>query len=250
MVREVREWSGILSALQDNGNFEKGWCLGTNGSRFFFCLSSSGSDDGDGKLTYLKAPTDFVPGYWYHVAGTYDGASQKLYVDGKLVATSLEQSGAINYPGKGVFVMGAYQDDDELYPLAGSLQEVSLYPAALRAEQIREGFELSRKLFPASEEEPSEAGWPTYLHDNERSGITPESLELPLVESWKYKARQMPRPGWSARWATTPRPPRRPTISVTINARISLPYGPSRTCQAVRPRRAAPMTSAMSPTRM
>ena len=196
-VREVREWSGILSALQDNGNFEKGWCLGTNGSRFFFCLSSKGSDDGDGKLTYLKAPTDFVPGYWYHVAGTYDGASQKLYVDGKLVATSLEQSGAINYPGKGVFVLGAYQDDDELYPLAGSIQEVSLYSGALEAGQLKEGFELSRKLFPGIEEDaPSVAGWPTYLHDNERSGISPEVLELPLAESWSYKARRMPRPAW------------------------------------------------------
>ncbi len=197
LVREVREWGGILSALQDNGNFEKGWCLGTNGSRFFFCLSSAGSDDGDGKLTYLKAPTDFVPGYWYHVAGTYDGAAQKLYVDGKLVATSLEQSGAINYPGKGVFVLGAYQDNDELYPLAGSIQEVSLYSSALGAGKLKEGFERKRKLFPGIEEDaPSVAGWPTYLHDNERSGITPESLELPLAQSWQYKARREPRPAW------------------------------------------------------
>ena len=50
-VREAREWSGIISVIQDNGPFEKGWCLGVNGGRFFFCLSSVGSDDGDGKLT-------------------------------------------------------------------------------------------------------------------------------------------------------------------------------------------------------
>ena len=61
-VREVREWSGIISVIQDNGPFEKGWCLGANGGRFFFCLSSAGSDDGDGKLTYLKAPADYLTG--------------------------------------------------------------------------------------------------------------------------------------------------------------------------------------------
>ena len=197
MVREVREWSGILSAIQDNGNFEKGWCLGANGDRFFFCLSSAGSDDGDGKLTYLKAPTDFLTGYWYHVVGTYDGTVQRLYIDGKLVASSVEQSGAINYPAEGYFVLGAYQDKDELYPLAGSLQEVSLYSRALGAREVKESFDQARALFPgAGEDVEPVAGWPTYLHDNERSGITPETLELPLAESWKFKTRAGPRPAW------------------------------------------------------
>ena len=38
--------------------------------------------------------------------------------------------------------------------------------------------------------------WPTYLHDNARSGITGESLELPLNETWEYKSRQAPQPAW------------------------------------------------------
>jgi len=38
--------------------------------------------------------------------------------------------------------------------------------------------------------------WPTYQHDNQRSGITPESLKLPLNEVWRYDAPNAPRPAW------------------------------------------------------
>jgi outer membrane protein assembly factor BamB len=38
--------------------------------------------------------------------------------------------------------------------------------------------------------------WPTYQHDNQRSGITPEALKLPLNEVWRYAAPNAPRPAW------------------------------------------------------
>jgi len=38
--------------------------------------------------------------------------------------------------------------------------------------------------------------WPTYMHDNRRSGVTGERLEVPLNESWMFKATQAPRPAW------------------------------------------------------
>ena len=38
--------------------------------------------------------------------------------------------------------------------------------------------------------------WPTYQHDNERSGITTEQLELPLEVIWQYKSRYAPSPAW------------------------------------------------------
>lgn len=40
--------------------------------------------------------------------------------------------------------------------------------------------------------------WPTYQHDNQRSGATGEALTLPLQESWKYRAAQPPQPAWPA----------------------------------------------------
>ena len=38
--------------------------------------------------------------------------------------------------------------------------------------------------------------WPTYQHDNQRSGVTSESLSLPLYETWRYDAPHAPRPAW------------------------------------------------------
>ncbi|MCK4293284.1 MAG: PQQ-binding-like beta-propeller repeat protein [Planctomycetes bacterium] len=39
--------------------------------------------------------------------------------------------------------------------------------------------------------------WPTYMHDNHRSGATSEQLELPLTPRWAYGAGQAPRPSWN-----------------------------------------------------
>ena len=38
--------------------------------------------------------------------------------------------------------------------------------------------------------------WPAFMHDNHRSGVTSERLELPLSESWVFKAAHRPQPAW------------------------------------------------------
>lgn len=40
------------------------------------------------------------------------------------------------------------------------------------------------------------ADWPTYRHDGNRSGVTAEALAFPLIESWRYQARQSPERAW------------------------------------------------------
>ena len=40
--------------------------------------------------------------------------------------------------------------------------------------------------------------WPTYRHDNARSGVTAEKLGLPLAETWVFKSRHAPAPAWEA----------------------------------------------------
>ncbi len=40
------------------------------------------------------------------------------------------------------------------------------------------------------------ADWPTYLHDNARSGVTSESPQIPLKEIWVYKSTYEPNPAW------------------------------------------------------
>lgn len=38
--------------------------------------------------------------------------------------------------------------------------------------------------------------WPTYLHDNERSGVTADKVQLPLHTRWIYTAPRPPAPAW------------------------------------------------------
>ena len=42
----------------------------------------------------------------------------------------------------------------------------------------------------------SAGDWPTYMHDNARSGVTTESLRLPLTEHWVCRAPAVPQPAW------------------------------------------------------
>ena len=41
------------------------------------------------------------------------------------------------------------------------------------------------------------ADWPTYRHDNSRSGVTPERLQPPLWPQWVFRSPHPPAPGWS-----------------------------------------------------
>lgn len=39
--------------------------------------------------------------------------------------------------------------------------------------------------------------WPTYMHDNRRSGVTTEQLQLPLHQDWISTTHRSPRPAWN-----------------------------------------------------
>ena len=38
--------------------------------------------------------------------------------------------------------------------------------------------------------------WPTFMRDSHRSGVTAERLQLPLSQSWVFKAKHPPQPAW------------------------------------------------------
>ncbi len=139
-IDRPEDWGGIVSCIQDNGNAETGWILGYKGDRFFFGLASKGVDDADGKITYLTDRKPLTMGKWHHVVGSYDGATMRLYVDGKLQRESREQSGDIRYPDDTALVVGAYADADENFPMKGRLRQVSLDDAVATPEQIAAAF--------------------------------------------------------------------------------------------------------------
>lgn len=139
-IERTQRWGGLVGCVQDNGEAERGFVLGYEEDFFSFGLASHGSDDGDGKLTYLRGKTSFVPGRWYHVAATYDGESMRLYVNGRLDAESREQSGDVLYDLDAPLVLGSYLDDNESHPLDGRLLAARLEAGTWSAEAVAQAY--------------------------------------------------------------------------------------------------------------
>ncbi len=124
-------WGGFVGCVQDNGSTENGWVLGSRNNKFSFALRSSGT-----ALNYLTDPATSATGTWYHVAGTYDGTTLKLYVNGVQKASATTQTGAIKYAASHWLTMGRYKDEDEDWKHDGGLDEVYIVNRALSATEI------------------------------------------------------------------------------------------------------------------
>ena len=142
-IHEPTAWGSIIGIIQDNGSYERGWLLGNKESRFIVGVVGK---DGPGNLTYLESKETIENSQWYHVVGTYDGASLKLYVNGSLSAQTDVQKGEIVYPPNAYFEIAAYHDKDENFPMNGEVHEIRLYNRVLTPEQIKDN--LNGKLFP------------------------------------------------------------------------------------------------------
>jgi predicted phosphodiesterase len=158
-VETPMPWGGVFSIVADDGDAERGFVLGYDQRVFTFGLASTGADDGDGRMTYLKGRTDYEIGRLYHVVGTYDGAAQRLYVNGKLEAESSVQSGDILYPDSTPVVLGGYRDSNEDFPHHGRLREVAMYDLCASKKWVAEEFAHDAALA----ELPPVRTWPDEL---------------------------------------------------------------------------------------
>ncbi len=82
---------------------------------------------------HLSASEDLPTGRWVHLAGTFDGTTMRIYVDGREQG-SMERPGPVKanaYP----LTLGSYEAGHQA-AFAGSLDEVRLYRRALTAEEI------------------------------------------------------------------------------------------------------------------
>ena len=132
-VDKPLQWGGIVGAIQDNGDYERGWILGYSHDRFSFAVAS---EKDPVKMTYLAANNPFEPRRWYHVAGTYDGERMRIFVDGKLQGESVDQKGPISYPPKAQFNIAGYRDENENYPMQGMIHEIRIYDRALETTEV------------------------------------------------------------------------------------------------------------------
>ena len=139
-------WGGFIGCLQDNGSYEKGWVLGTREQKFSFALVSANT----GTMTYLTDPDDLNLHEWYYVTATYNGSVMKLFVNGQLKATSLEQSGDIVYAGLASdwFGIGSYVDENENWLHDGALDELIIWARALPDAEVHEWYLSQSNMGP------------------------------------------------------------------------------------------------------
>jgi outer membrane protein assembly factor BamB len=135
-------WGSIVGYYQDNGSYEKGWLLGYNDTNFVFSVSTAS------KLNTISSKTVFEKGKWYHVIGTYDGKSMKLYVNGLEETVGNAANGDIAYPDKAYYTIGAYRDQDEFFRMKGTIHRVRIYGNALPPAEIRSLHAKGKSIFP------------------------------------------------------------------------------------------------------
>lgn len=144
-MRDDIPFGALIGAFQDNGNYEMGWVLGYQFRKFSFMLKGTTPVP---LMTYLTSYEPFELGRWYHVAGTYDGERQRLFVNGRLLGESTVQKGPILYPPHFNYGIGVYHDDDEFLTFQGQMHAVSVYKAALTPEEIASHFREKAPLLP------------------------------------------------------------------------------------------------------
>ena len=74
---------------------------------------------------------------WVHVAGTLDGKTMRIYVDGEL-ANEVNQSGKV-FSGEAAFQLARHGSDSGFF--AGALDEVALFNRALNPSEIKQAMD-------------------------------------------------------------------------------------------------------------
>jgi hypothetical protein len=114
------------------------WLLEDQGGQFNFRISTSVTADSNVNSSYSHGLNT-----WDHVVGTYDGATQRIYVDGALRA-STSLTGTINTSSNDALV-GSYNYGD--YCLTGNIGAVRVYSRALSAAEIAQNYEAQKSKF-------------------------------------------------------------------------------------------------------
>jgi hypothetical protein len=113
-----------------------------NGGLHFYVTDTSGTYRWSGPVE----PGAIWNGKWHHVAGTFDGATAKLFVDGKLIANPTGGSRPIDYntPTTGDASFGGFLGTCDLF-YTGDIDDVSIFSQALPIDKYWSALSL---LFP------------------------------------------------------------------------------------------------------
>ena len=98
-------------------------------------------------------------GEWHHLFVTWDGEALVLYLDGSEVARDESQSGDIVHSERSLFLARGDNSWSSTYELAGSLDDVRVYDAALTAAEVADLF--AGTADDGGDETPTETATPT-----------------------------------------------------------------------------------------
>lgn len=111
--------------------------IDTDGDLWMFLSTEATAGDGRWRLCVAEN-RDLRDGLWHHVAGTYDGAVMRVFVDG-LERSSFPIGEAPAYAAGPDFWMGRHGDGNPLYDFHGVLDEVQVSPRLRSPSWIRLG---------------------------------------------------------------------------------------------------------------
>jgi len=108
-----------------------GLYTGSSGGLFFYVF------DGASFVLSPDGGTAVWDGNWHHVAGTFDGHTVRLYVDGTEVGSDTPTTLAIRYglPAHNRFYIGAYRGTCDLM-FVGDISEVKVWTRALTPSEV------------------------------------------------------------------------------------------------------------------
>lgn len=129
-VTESSAYDYLFSNTRDCCGPYRGFEIGIRRGRVLFSLW-----DADGNINRLHSTTPITVDQWYHIAGVFDGAEMKIYVDGAL-SGSRSFTGKMGVPASFDPIIGAMGHRPDIYNLKGFLDEVVIYDEALSSSQI------------------------------------------------------------------------------------------------------------------
>jgi hypothetical protein len=155
-----------------------GFYFGVNDNKLRFRSSDLTSD-----LT--ETTTNLSTGVWTHVAATYDGATVKLYVNGREevseAATGTISENTINA------TIGAFGTSSNFFD--GTIDELKLYDSALTAQQIQLDYNQSKGVIFGAISTESDGKTPSFNQDREYCIPGDTATCLPPVAEYKLDER-------------------------------------------------------------
>jgi hypothetical protein len=126
--------AGLYRGLMASRVYPQGWALyiGTDGTWEFWV--NSGAD-----MLAIWSANAVTLNTWYHVVGTFDGTTSKLYVNGALVASGTVTTYTAQTSNP--LEIGQSEPGDNLY-FPGRLEETAVYGTALTASQVQHHYSV------------------------------------------------------------------------------------------------------------